>query len=213
MPAVELEMGTIHYEEQGPRDGRPVVFVHGFLMGGSLFGDVSRRLAGHGLRCLAPTWPLGAHTQPMTPGADLTPRGVAAGIASFLQALDLQDVVLVGNDSGGALCQVVAVDFPERIGALVLTNCDAFDNFPPSFFKALIKVAAVPGGLKAALAPMRTATARRSPLGYGLLTHHDVDHLAREWVTPIFRDPADLLARRCAVREHLLTEGHEPIAA
>jgi pimeloyl-ACP methyl ester carboxylesterase len=184
----ELETGRIHYEEEGPADGRPVVFVHGYLMGGSLFGELSTRLAARGLRCISPTWPLGAHPEPMAPGADVTPRGIAAMIAAFLEALDLHDVVLLGNDTGGALSQVVAVDHPERLGALVLTNCDAFENFPPSFFKALVKAAKVPGALKASLAPMRTAAARRSPLGYGMLSHGDVDHLAREWVKPAFAD-------------------------
>lgn len=192
MPSVRLETGTIHYSEFGAREGRPIVFVHGYLMGGELFFDLGRRLAAQGFRCLAPTWPLGAHTEPMAPGADVTPRGVAAMIGRFLEALDLEDVVLLGNDSGGALCQVVAVDHPERLGALVLTNCDTFENFPPSFFKALVKAARLPGGLRAALAPMRAATARRSPLGYGLLSHHDVDHLAREWVRPIFEQPGVL---------------------
>lgn len=192
MPAVDLEMGTIHYSEFGPSDGRAVVFVHGYMMGGELFAGLGRRLGEQGLRCLAPTWPLGAHREPMAPGADMTPTGVAATIAAFLDVLGLDDVVLLGNDSGGALCQLVAADHPERLGALVLTNCDAFENFPPSFFKALVKAARLPGGLKAALAPMRLAAARRSPLGFGLLSHHDVDHLAREWVRPVFEQPAVL---------------------
>ena len=115
-----------------------------------------------------PTWPLGAHREPMRPGTDMTPRGVAATIAAFLDALELEDVVLVGNDTGGALCQVVAVDHPERLGALVLTNCDMYENFPPSPFTALLKAARLPGGLKATLQPMRTAAARRSPLGFGM---------------------------------------------
>ena len=72
----------------------------------------------------------------------------------------------------------------------MLTNCDAFENFPPSFFKALVKAAKVPGALKASLAPMRTAAARKSPLGYGMLSHGDVDHLASEWVKPAFADDA-----------------------
>ena len=192
MPSTQLEQGTIHYEEAGPPDGRPVVFVHGYLMGGDLWTDVAGRLGGRGLRAIMPTWPLGAHPQPMAPGADLTPHGVAAIIAAFLDALALDDVVLVGNDTGGALCQVVATRHPERLGALVLTNCDAFENFPPSFFKALVQAAKLPGALKAALAPMRTATARRSPLGYGMLSHGDVDHLAARWVEPIFAQPAVL---------------------
>jgi pimeloyl-ACP methyl ester carboxylesterase len=189
MPAVELEQGTIHYEEAGPPAGRPVVCVHGYLMAGDLWAGLGERLGRRGLRVLMPTWPLGSHRQPMRDGADVTPRGVAAMIAAFLEALDLRDVVLVGNDTGGALCQVVAVDHPDRLGALVLTNCDAFENCPPSFFRALVAAAKVPGGLRAALTPMRTAAARRSPLGYGLLSHGNVDHLAREWVRPPFEQP------------------------
>jgi pimeloyl-ACP methyl ester carboxylesterase len=161
-------------------------------MGGDLFDGLARRLGEQGLRCLSPTWPLGAHPEPMRPGADVTPRGVAAIIAAFLEALDLRDVVLLGNDTGGALCQVVAVEHPERLGALVLTNCDAFEHFPPSFFKALVHAAKVPNGLRGALAPMRTAAARRSPLGFGMLSHADVDHLARGWVRPVFEQPGVL---------------------
>jgi pimeloyl-ACP methyl ester carboxylesterase len=192
MPAIQLQQGTIHYEEAGPRDGRPVVFVHGYLMGGDLWAVLGEKLAARGLRAIMPTWPLGAHPEPMNPGADVTPRGVAATIAGFLGALGLDDVVLVGNDTGGALCQVVAVDHPERLGALVLTNCDMYENFPPSFFKSLLVAAKLPAGLKAALQPMRTATARRSPLGYGMLSHGDVDHLARGWVQPVFEQPGVL---------------------
>jgi len=192
MSTIQLQQGTIHYEEAGPRDGRPVVFVHGYLMGGDLWAVLGEKLGARGLRAIMPTWPLGAHPEPMNPDADVTPRGVAATIAAFLEALGLDDVVLVGNDTGGALCQVVAVDHPERLGALVLTNCDMYENFPPSFFKALLAAAKLPGGLKAALQPMRTATARRSPLGYGMLSHGDVDHLAREWVKPVLGQPAVL---------------------
>ena len=90
--------------------------------------------------------------------------------------------MLVGNDTGGAIAQLVAVDHPERLGALVLTNCDAFENFPPSFFKALVAAAEAARRAEGGAAPMRTAAARRSPLGYGLLSHGDVDHLARGWV-------------------------------
>jgi pimeloyl-ACP methyl ester carboxylesterase len=190
MGTIDVPAGTIHYDEVG--SGRPVVCVHGYLMGGDLWSELGSRLASRGLRCIMPTWPLGAHPSAMKPGTDLTPRGVAVIIADFLEALDLRDVVLVGNDTGGALSQVVAVDHPDRLGALVLTNCDAFDNFPPSFFKALVKAAKVPGGLKAALAGLRLATVRRSPLGYGLLSHGDVDHLASGWARNLLGN-ADVL--------------------
>ena len=188
MATVDLEMGRIHYEEVGPADGRPVVCVSGFVMGGSLWRELGTRLAARGMRCLMPDFPTGAQREPLAPKADVTPRGVARIVAAFLDALDLDDVVLIGNDSGGAISQVVAAHHPERLGALVLTNCDTFEHFPPSFFKALIPAAKLPGGLKAALMPLRTAAARRSPLGYGLLSHADVDDLASEWVKPVLAD-------------------------
>ncbi len=189
MQTVELDAGRIHYSEAGPPDGRPVVFVHGFLMDGRLWDAITPPLAAEGLRCLKPTWPLGAHPVPMRPGADVTPRGAAAIIAGFLEALDLRDVVLVGNDTGGALCQLVAVEYPERLGALVLTNCDMFDNFPPTLFKPLVPISRIPGSVGALLWPARFAGVRRSPLLYGLLSHRGVDHLAREWVRPALTQP------------------------
>src|SRR5687767_7097809 len=128
MPAVELAQGTIHYREAGPPDGRPVVFVHGYLMAGDLWAALGERLAARGLRAIMPTWPLGAQPEPLRPGADVTARGVAAIVVAFLEALELEDVVLAGNDTGGAICQLVAAGQPERLGALVLTNCDAFEN-------------------------------------------------------------------------------------
>jgi pimeloyl-ACP methyl ester carboxylesterase len=84
VPTIELDSGSIHYTEAGPADGPVVVCVHGYLMGGSLFDGLADRLAREGIRTIAPTWPLGAHPEPMAPGADLTPRGVAAIIAGFL---------------------------------------------------------------------------------------------------------------------------------
>ena len=188
MPSVQLEQGTIHYEEAGPPDGRPVVCVAGYLMGGDLWSELAERLAGRGLRVIMPTFPMGAHREAMKEGADVSAAGVARMIAGFLEALGLEDVVLAGNDSGGAISQVVAARHPDRIGALVLTNCDAFEEFPPGMFKALVRAAKIPGALKVGLQPLRTAAARKSPLGYGLLSHRDIDHLAKGWVGTVLRN-------------------------
>ena len=190
MPSVQLDQGTIHYEEAGPPDGRAVLCVHGYLAGGDLWAALAERLAAQGLRVVMPTWPMGAHREAMKPGADVTPAGVARTIAGFVEALGLTDVVLAGNDTGGAICQVVAARYPERIGALVLTNCDAFEEFPPKLFKPLVRAARIPGALRAGLAPLRLKAVRRSPLGFGLLSHGDIDHLARGWVAPTLRDRA-----------------------
>ena len=183
MPHVDLPAGRVHYSDRG--SGRPVVCLHGYLMGEELFARLAERLAAEGLRVITPTLPLGAHRRPMNPGADLTPAGVASTVADLCEALDLDDVVLLGNDTGGAIAQVVATRHPGRIGALVLTNCDAFDNFPPSFFKALVVAAHVPGLLTLLLQGMRLRAVRRSSLGYGLLSHGDVDALAAHWVRPV----------------------------
>jgi hypothetical protein len=187
MPAVTLSSGTIHYEKSGPDGGRPIVFIHGYTMASSLWEPLAGRLAGWGSRCVVPTWPLGAHREPMREGADLTMEGVAALVAEFLEALDLQDVVLVGNDTGGAIAQVVATTAPERLGGLVLTSCDAFEHFPPGgSFKALIAAARFAPTFWAAVAPLRTRTVRER--GFGQLAHADIDDLVREWVEPVLTD-------------------------
>jgi pimeloyl-ACP methyl ester carboxylesterase len=124
MPHVELPHGTVHYQESGA--GAPVVLLHGYLMGAHLWDPVTRLLEDE-FRCLVPELPFGAHPAPMRPGADLTTAGLGRLVADFLDALDLSDVTLVGNDSGAAVAQVVAARHPERLGGLVLATGDAFD--------------------------------------------------------------------------------------
>jgi pimeloyl-ACP methyl ester carboxylesterase len=120
--------------------------------------------------------------------ADLTMEGIAALVAEFLDVLDLDDVVLVGNDTGGAIAQIVATTTPERLGALVLTSCDAFEHFPPGgSFKTLIAAAKFAPTFRAVVAPLRTRMVRRQ--GYAQLTHADIDHLVKEWVEPVLTDP------------------------
>ena len=98
----------------------------------------------------------------MKPDADLSPPGVAATIASFLEALDLEDVTIVGNDSGGAMSQVLVTRHPERIGRLVLTNCDTHENFPPGIFKAMPPLAKLPGGMTLLAPPFRIGAVARA---------------------------------------------------
>jgi pimeloyl-ACP methyl ester carboxylesterase len=186
MPTVTLNAGTIHYEKSGPTDGRPVVFVHGYAMGGSLWRALTERLAGRGFSCIAPTWPLGAHTEPMDNQAALTMEGVAAMVSELLDALKLEDVVLVGNDTGGAIAQIVAAGGPARLGALVLTSCDAFEHFPPPILKPLIAAAKFAPTFRVALTPLRTRIGRAR--GYGALAHADIDQLVAEWLTPALSD-------------------------
>ncbi len=186
MPIVELSVGAIHYEKSGPPDGRPVVFVHGYAMGHALWRPLSGRLAARGFLCLAPTWPLGAHTEPMREGAELTMEGVAAIVGELLDALGLEDVILVGNDTGGAIAQILATTAPGRLGALALTSCDAFEHFPPPVLKPLIAAAKFAPAFKGALQPLRTRLGRKQ--AYGALAHADIDELTADWVKPALTD-------------------------
>ncbi len=186
MSRVTLSSGTIVYEKSGPSDGRPLVFVHGYMMGASVWRPLVERLSNRGFLCLAPTWPLGAHVEPMTREADLTMEGIAAIVGEFLDALELQDAVLIGNDTGGAVAQILATTADERLGALVLTSCDAFEHFPPPIIRPLITAARARPSFLAALQPLRRRFVRRR--AYGGLAHTDVDPLVREWLRPPLGD-------------------------
>ena len=188
MPTVTLDAGTIHYDVTGPAQGRPVVFVHGYSMASSLWGPLATRLGDRGLRCFAPTWPLGGHPEPLRPDADRTLPGIAAMVDAFLAALDLDDVVLVGNDTGGLVAQLVAVTHPDRLGALVLTSCDAFEHFPPPILKPLILASRTAPTFRAALQAARSKAVRRR--AFGALSHSDIDALVVRWVKPALENPA-----------------------
>lgn len=149
---IQLGAGTIRYRDAG--QGPALVFVHGYLVDGRLWDGVVDALADR-FRCIAPDLPLGSHRIAMAPNADLSPAGLAAIVAELLERLDLDEVTLVGNDSGGAVSQVLVTTRPERIGRLVLTNCDTHENFPPGIFKALPPLAKLPGGPWLLLQPFR----------------------------------------------------------
>jgi pimeloyl-ACP methyl ester carboxylesterase len=108
---VRLPQGAMEYREAGA--GAPVVLLHGLLVSGSLWRAVVPRLE-RDFRVIVPELPLGCHRLPMPPGVPLAPPDVARLVADLLVALDLSDVTLVGNDTGGAIAQLVAANHPER---------------------------------------------------------------------------------------------------
>jgi pimeloyl-ACP methyl ester carboxylesterase len=182
MPEVQLPQGTIRYRESGR--GEPIVFVHGFLVNGLLWRKVVPNLE-RDFRCIVPDLPLGSHERPMNADADLSPKGLARLVADFIEALDLRNVTLVGNDTGGAICQIVATEHPERVGRLVLTPCDAFEHFPPAAFAYFGAVARVPGGLTALFQPLRMRAFRHSPIAFGWLIKGRPDpEVTEAWARP-----------------------------
>jgi pimeloyl-ACP methyl ester carboxylesterase len=195
MKQIELSAGTIEYTDTG--HGRPVVLLHGLLMDASLWDGVIADLsADH--RCLAPTLPLGAHRHAMHADADLSLPGIARLAAEFLDRLGLHDVTLAGNDTGGALVQLLMADGAERAGRVVLASCDAFDNFPPGLTgKTLVLSGKLPPALFGLfMQQMRLRPLRRMPAAFGWLTRRG-DAATARWLRPVLTQPE---IRRDAVR-------------
>ncbi|GAB18761.1 putative hydrolase [Gordonia effusa NBRC 100432] len=192
MPLAELPSGQIEYDVYGPEESahQPVLFVHGVLVNGLLWREVAQRLAAAGYRSYVPTFPLGAHRLPVPTGNDVTPPAVAQLIREFVHAFNLNDATLVGNDTGGGLCQFALGVEPDLVGSVVLTNCDAFDKFPPQPFKFVFKLLKRKAVLRAAMPAMGATWLRHSWLGFGLLATKPDAALTAEMVQTVRSDPA-----------------------
>jgi pimeloyl-ACP methyl ester carboxylesterase len=214
MKTIELSAGAIEYEDSGG-SGPTVVLLHGLLMDASLYrGVVSELSADH--RCVVPTLPLGAHRHPMHPDADLSLMGVAHLVVEFLEALDLDDVVLVGNDTGGALIQLLlGRGTSARVGRVVLVSCEAFDNFPARVTGKTLAFAGKLSPLTFGLfmQQLRLKIVRRLPISFGWLTLYG-DATTAKWIEPVLRQPeirrdAVRLLRAAAAQAELLDEAAE----
>lgn len=187
MPEVELSGGTIEYRDSGG-DGPVVVFLHGLTMNGSTWRHVVATLRAD-YRCICPTLPLGGHRIPMNRDADLSLRGMAALVGEFLAALDLTDVTLVQNDWGAAQI-LIALGDTDRIGRLVLTSSEAFDNYPPGPVRPLVPLARIPGGLALLMTGLRLTAIRRAPGSWGWMSKRPVPKaIMDDWFEPATRDP------------------------
>jgi pimeloyl-ACP methyl ester carboxylesterase len=213
---IELSAGRIEYEDTGGA-GPAIVLLPGLMMDVSLWEDVIADLsADH--RCVAPTLPMGAHRHAMHADADLSPRGLARLVSELLDRLDLNDVTLVGNDTGGALVQLVAGDGATRVSRLVLVSCDAFDNFPPGLTgKTLVLTGKLPPTMFGLfMAQMRLRPLRRLPLAFGWLTKRG-DAATARWIKPVLeqreirRDTVRVL-RGIAAERHLMLDAAEGLA-
>jgi len=188
MPQIELSAGTIEYTDTGG-GGPVIVLLHGLLMDATLWDEVTAELSpGH--RCVAPTLPLGAHRRAMRAGADLSLPGIARLVAEFLDRLGLDDVTLVGNDTGGAVVQLLAADAAPRVSRVVLASCDAFDNFPPGLTgKTLALTGKLPPVLFGlVMQQMRLRPLRRLPVAFGWLTRRG-DAATVRWIKPVLTQP------------------------
>jgi pimeloyl-ACP methyl ester carboxylesterase len=194
---IGLSAGTVDYEDTGRR-GPVIVFLHGLLMDASLWDEVIDDLsADH--HCLAPTLPLGAHRHPMHADADLSLSGIAGLVAEFVDRLDLHDVTLIGNDTGGALVQLlISQHAADRVGRVVLVSCEAFDNLPAGLTGSTLTLAGrlPPSLFGLVMQQMRLRAFRRLPMAFGWLTRRG-DAATARWMRPVMTQPA---IRRDAVR-------------
>jgi pimeloyl-ACP methyl ester carboxylesterase len=169
---IELSVGPVRYRERG--SGPTVVFLHGIVANSALWRRVVPQLADR-YRCITPDWPLGSHELGLRAGTDMSLPGLARIVEEFFEALDLIDVTLVANDTGGAVAQWVAVHDPERLGRLILTPCDAFENFLPLPLRHLQVAGRTSAGLRVVGQSLRFRFIQRLPIAFGLLTVRPID--------------------------------------
>jgi pimeloyl-ACP methyl ester carboxylesterase len=169
---IQTPSGRIAYRERG--DGRPIVFVHGVGVTGDLWRKVAPELA-RAYRCIVPDWPLGAHCERVHPATDMSLPGLATIVAEFLAALDLSEVTIVSNDTGGAISQSLVGRRGERVERLVLTSCDAFDKYPPAPQRLLAAAAHAPPLIWVLGKAMRWGWAQRLPVAYGWTTRRPIE--------------------------------------
>jgi pimeloyl-ACP methyl ester carboxylesterase len=190
-PARTLELPGARVRAHVTGDGPAIVFVHGALVNANLWRKVVPLLDGFTRVTL--DLPLGSHAIPVPARAN-TPPDVAKLIGEAVTELGLTDVTLVGNDTGGAICQLVAAERPDWLGRLVLTSCDAFDHFPPPRLKPLFTMLKAPGGLEAGYALMRLRAPRHLPVAFGWLVNERIpDQVTDSYVRPVL-DSAEIRA-------------------
>jgi pimeloyl-ACP methyl ester carboxylesterase len=185
---VGLPAGRLEYRERG--SGPPLIFVHGAAVNGDLWRKVVPELAADH-RCIAPDLPLGGHTLPLDGEPDLSLFGLAEILANLIAALDLSEVTVVANDTGGAIGQALVASRPERVGRLVLTSCDAFENYPPKAVAYLRPTARMPPAMWLLSQAVRLRPIQRLPITYGWATHAPIEpRIMHSYLAGLHTNPA-----------------------
>ncbi|GAA2800016.1 alpha/beta fold hydrolase [Nonomuraea dietziae] len=186
MPDIDLSAGRIDYTDTGG-PGETVVLVPGLAFDESVWQAVVEDLRTD-YRVVVPVLPIGSHRRPMRPEADLSAQGVADVLAEFMERLDLRDVTLVQNDAGTAQLLVGVRD--ARIGRLVLTSCEALENYPPGVQGRTLHAASrVPGGLFLLLQSFRVPFLVRMRTSLGGMAKRPIPYeLVRRWYGPLLTD-------------------------
>jgi pimeloyl-ACP methyl ester carboxylesterase len=186
---VDTRFGRIWVWERGAHDDKaPLVFLQGFLAGPDAWTDTINTLATN-RRCITVDWPFGAHRQPLNDDADTSPPAVARLVVDVLDGLGIERAILIGNDSGGVIAQLVVASDPQRVAGLVLVSCDAFEVFPPGVYRYLFRLAVLPGVVTALARSMTVPAFAKSRFGYGAVISRRPER-ALPWVKPLASEAA-----------------------
>lgn len=182
----ETTFGHIAYTDRGA--GQAVLFLHGFPLSSFQWRGAIDRLSAH-RRCLAPDWMGLGHTE-VAPGQSVTPAAQADMIAAFLDRLDIQQVDLIANDSGGAVAQLFVTKYPQRVRTLLLTNCDVETDSPPPALLPVIELARAGTYPDLWLVPwLHDKDRARSPTGLGGMCYsnpaHPTDAALDQYLAPL----------------------------
>lgn len=182
---VDTAAGRVRLRDSGG-EGPAVLLVHSLLLDPDLYAELVPLLVARGYRCLVPELPLGSHALPLRDGADLTPPGLARLLVAVLDAVGVPQAHLVGVDTGGALAQLLMAQHRDRVGAVVLTGCDAYEDFPPRTPLGRVLTPLFLSGVLAVTAHALRLRVVRRLLLMRALTHRGVDDatLAR-WTAPL----------------------------
>ena len=207
---LQTRLGPLAYRSSG--QGPTLVFFAGALANGDLWRDVVAALEDR-YRCITVDLPLGAHPWPVSPGADRSATSLARLLLDCLELLEVTDATVIANDTaGGLLLLSLASAHPalERIGRLVLTNCESYDQFPPSKLKMASAMCRKTPGL--ARGAVRLTARRRN---VSSVTEKGLDNeRAESFFGPILHDRRvadDLVAALAGERPQLLIEAAKAI--
>ena len=190
----QTHLGTLEYHDIG--DGPVIVFLHLIFADSSHWDDMVPLFADR-FRCILPTLPMGAHRIPANTDADLSVAGLAKAVAELIEGLGASDVTLVGNDSGGAIAQVVAANHPNVLNRVVLTNCDMYDTFPPKMFSYFKLLPYIPGGIAITARSLKIRAFWGLPFVFGSITNKVDGVKVDRWANALL---ANKLCRRDAAK-------------
>lgn len=212
---LETRLGTLAWRSSG--EGPAIVFFAGALANGDLWRDVVAALEDR-YRCITIDLPLGAHPWPLTPGADRSAASLARLLLECLELLEVEDATVVANDTaGGLLLLSLASDHPAvgRLGRLVLTNCDNYDQFPPGKLQKAAAMCRTVPRLSRALVRLqfRSSIVRRR--GFSNVTARGLGSERTEsFLEPLRRDPQvadDFVAAFAGFRPQILVDAADAI--